>query len=324
MSQNKKKYSKDKTKLHTRNKHGQRYDFDRLINVVPELESFVILNKYQEKSVDFSNPEAVKMLNRALLKEYYSIEHWDVPAPYLYPPIPGRADYIHHIADLLGSRNYGKMPTGPNIKCLDIGVGANCIYPIIGNTEYGWSFVGSDIDPQALDSAKGIINANPVLEGKIELKLQENPSDFFYGVIQKDEQIDLSICNPPLYSSMEEVMADSARKKSNLKKEKAEESGGNSEGQSHELWCEGGEKRFITKMIRESKKFSSSCFWFSTLVSKQSNLKHAYDALAKAEAVEIKTIAMGQGMGINRIVAWTFLTSEQQKDWAKQRWNVST
>jgi len=114
----------------------------------PELGVFVKLNDYNDESIDFSNPEAVKMLNTALLKHYYKINHWNIPANYLSPPIPGRADYIHHIAELLGGSNNGKIPTDNKIKCLDIGVGASCVYPIIGNKEYGWSFVGSEIDEE--------------------------------------------------------------------------------------------------------------------------------------------------------------------------------
>src|SRR5690606_24715537 len=116
-------------------------------------------------SIDFFNPQAVKALNKALLFYYYDIVYWDIPENYLCPPIPGRADYIHYIADLLADNNKGIVPTGSEIKCLDIGVGANCIYPIIGVKEYGWSFIGADIDALAIKSAKKIIASNPSLQG---------------------------------------------------------------------------------------------------------------------------------------------------------------
>ncbi|MEQ8573877.1 MAG: RlmF-related methyltransferase, partial [Fulvivirga sp.] len=73
-------------------------------------------------------------------------------------------------------------------------------------------------------------------------------------------------------------------------------------------------------MIRESKKFSNNCFWFSSLVSKQSNLKSIYQSLDKFEAVEVKTIPTGTGNKSSRIVAWTFLTKEEQKAWRESRW----
>jgi 23S rRNA A1618 N6-methylase RlmF len=52
---------------------------------------------------------------------------------------PGRLDYIHYIADLL-QKQQRYHPKGHTVQGLDIGIGANCIYPIIGNAEYGWSF----------------------------------------------------------------------------------------------------------------------------------------------------------------------------------------
>lgn len=323
----KKEHPKEKSKLHPRNKHRERYDFKLLIKACPELARFVSQNAYNDESINFFDPEAVKTLNKALLKHYYGINNWEIPANYLCPPIPGRADYIHHIADLLYSKPQGRKISGDKITCLDIGVGANCVYPIIGCKEYGWSFIGSDIDPLALKSAEKIIESNSFLKGQIELRLQHNPKNVFQGIIKKDEFIDLSICNPPFHSSQAEAQSGSTRKLKNLKQGKiapARSLGGkpvlNFGGKNNELWCEGGEERFVKDMILESKQFSQSCFWFSTLISKQANLNSTYYALEKAEALEVKTIQMGQGNKISRIVAWTFLNPEQQEKWINTRW----
>ncbi len=311
---------KEKTKLHPRNKHRSRYDFSKLIVSCPDLSSFVRPNKYGDESIDFADPKAVIMLNKVLLKHFYGIDHWDIPEGYLTPPIPGRANYIHYMADLLASKNFGKMPIGPQINCLDIGVGANCIYPIIGSIEYGWSFIGSDIDPVAIESAGKIVELNPVIRKNVELKLQADPQDYFYNIIDKNQHIDLTICNPPFHASLAEAQAGTFRKVKNLSKKKVVKPIKNFGGQSNELWCEGGEKRFVNKMIRESKKFSASCYWFSSLISKESNLKSAYATLEKVEAAEFKTIPMGQGNKTSRIVAWTFFDANQQKQWAEKRW----
>lgn len=133
---------------------------------------------YGDISIDFASPLAVKMLNKALLKHFYGIEYWDIPADFLCPPIPGRADYVHHLADLLASCNDGVIPQGKNVAVLDIGVGANCIYPIIGQREYGWRFTGTDIDPQALSAAKMVVSMNPTLKNTLRLKQQKSTSDF--------------------------------------------------------------------------------------------------------------------------------------------------
>lgn len=316
----KKKEHPKKIGLHPRNKHQGRYHFKELISSCPELAPFVRLNNYNDESIDFSNAKAVMMLNRALLKHFYEIDYWNIPQGYLCPPIPGRADYIHHIADLLASSNHGEIPTGKQIKCLDIGVGANCIYPIIGNKEYGWSFVGSDIEPISIQSATEIIEKNASLKRNITLRLQLNTEDIFRGIINKDEYYDLTICNPPFHASAEEAQAGTLRKLSNLNRKKITKATLNFGGKHKELWCEGGEEKFIQKMIFQSQEFASSCLWFTTLVAKQTHLKSIYKTLKTVKAIEVKTIPMSQGNKTSRIVAWTFLNSTQQQEWVKTKW----
>ena len=295
MLNKKKSHPKEKAGLHPRSRHRARYDFEQLIKSCPELRPFVKLNAYNDASVDFFDPEAVKMLNKALLMHFYDIKHWDIPKSYLTPPIPGRADYIHHVADLLASVNQGNVPIGSKIKCLDVGTGASCVYPIIGNKEYGWSFIGSDIDPVSIKSANRIVEANPSLSGKVELRLQHNQRHFFKGIIHQDEHFDLTICNPPFHTSLAEAQSGTLRKLSNLQQKKVTKTTLNFGGQNAELWCAGGEKRFVQDMIYESRQFATSCFWFTTLLSKQANLKSILQALKDVNAVALNTIAMSQG-----------------------------
>jgi len=310
-------HPKVKSNLHPRSKHRERYDFDQLIQASPKLKSFVRKNKYQDLSIDFANPEAVKALNTALLIFHYKLDYWDIPQGFLCPPIPGRADYLHYIADLLAKDNQGLIPS--KINCLDIGVGANCIYPILGNREYGWTSVGSDIDLKSIQSAEHIVNKNSILKGKIELRHQKDKSNIFKGIINTKEQFDITICNPPFHSSKEEAQMANQRKVKNLKIKNTKATL-NFGGEKNELWCNGGELRFIQSMIEESKEFSSSVYWFSTLVSKQSNLQKLYSVLKKVEASEVRTIAMGQGNKISRIIAWTFLNPNQKNQWRQSRW----
>lgn len=320
MPEEKKIHPEVKSKIHPRNKHRGRYNFDELKQSSPELTPFVKLNPYGDESIDFSNAEAVKALNRALLKHFYGITFWEIPSGYLCPPIPGRADYIHHAADLLSSIHNGEIPTGKNVRCLDIGVGANCIYPILGNREYGWSFVGSDIDPKALASAQAIMDNNESLISNIDLRLQEHSEYVFKGIIQQEERFDLIICNPPFHASQAEANAGTMRKISNLNQRKVKQTVLNFGGQSNELWCKGGEEIFVKQLISESSKFGENCLWFTTLVSKQTNLKTFYAALKKVGAVEVKTIPMGQGNKISRILAWTFFNENQRLAWANHNW----
>jgi len=316
------KNQQEKARLQSRNKNRERYDLSALTNSNPELKNYIIPNKFGVESVDFSNPLAVKLLNKALLNHYYGIKNWEFPDENLCPPIPGRADYIHHIADLLGENNFGTIPIGDKITCLDVGIGASCIYPIIGVTEYGWKFIGSDIDPKSIASAQNIVNSNSSIKDKIECRLQKNSKDVFHGIIGKEDKIELIICNPPFHSSIEDAQKGTRRKIKNLSGKKVKTPELNFAGISNELICDGGEYKFIQNMIRESEKFSKNCYWFSTLVSKQSNLKGIYKLLEKIEANQIKKIPMGTGNKSSRIVAWTFLSREEQKEWRETRWKT--
>lgn len=290
-----------KTTLHQKNKHSERYNFPELIAAHADLSAFVRVNNFNKDSIDFSNPDAVMALNKALLIHFYGIKNWSVPKGFLCPPIPGRAEYIHRVADVLELSNLNVKP-----HCLDIGVGANCIYPIIGVVDYGWTFVGSDVEETSLKNAQYIIDENPVLNNKIELRKQSNRSNIFQGIIRPDDRFDLSICNPPFHRSQAEASAGSLRKNRNLGQKKSVAPVLNFGGQENELWCEGGEIHFLQTMIRESELFKTNCRWFTTLVSKQENLKPAYKTLKAVGASDVKTIEMQLGNKVSRILAWRF------------------
>ncbi len=302
-----------KAKLHKRSKHRSRYDFDVLTKSCTDLAPFVIENKHRDRSINFFDPAAVKMLNKAILFEHYNLNYWDIPTDYLCPPIPGRADYIHYMADLLMETFPHQALKNNKINCLDIGMGANCIYPIIGATEYDWNFVGSDIDPIAIEAASKIADQNAQLKNKVACRLQENSAHFFKGIIGTDERFDLSICNPPFHSSAKEAQEATRRKVSNLTKEKRPKVSLNFGGMHNELWTAGGEKKFITDMIKESADFATSCYWFSTLVSKEAHLNTIYKQLDQVKVARDITIEMGQGNKISRVVAWTFFDESERR-----------
>ncbi len=321
MAQAKKSFPQQKSQLHARNLHRSRYDFPQLIKSCPELAPFVRPNPYGDLSINFSDPNAVKMLNKALLKHFYGIDYWDIPKDYLCPPIPGRADYIHYLADVLSLHNNGQVPTGPKIQVLDIGVGANCIYPIIGRQSYGWKFVGSDIHAASVKSAQFIVQANPNLSKAIQIRLQKTPSHIFQGVIKPSDRFDITLCNPPFHASQDEANATATQKLKKLGKALDKTKVVlNFGGQKNELWCDGGEARFVCQMVQESTQFAEQCLWFSTLVSKKTTLPLLLKTLRNSKAVDIKTINMTQGQKESRFVAWTFLDTKQQRAWKNARW----
>lgn len=307
-----------KTGLHPRNPHRGRYDFRQLIAASPELAAFVSPNGYGDESVDFADPVAVRALNRALLQQEYAISGWDIPAQYLCPPIPGRADYLHSLADLLADGNGGEIPRG--VRVLDIGTGANCIYPLIGHRSFGWQFVGTDIDPAALANAQRILDANAGLNDAITLRLQASSQAIFKGVVQAGEAFDLTMCNPPFHASAAEACAGTQRKWKNLGKVADQKPVLNFGGQGAELWCAGGEEAFMRRMVAESAAFCECCLWFTSLISKSASLPGVYRALKKAGVRESRTLEMAQGQKKSRFVAWSFLDESQRRTWSAARW----
>lgn len=297
--------------MHHKNRHKSGYKFSELKKANTDLSHFIIKNTYNHQdTIDFSDPVAVKTLNFSLLKSDYNLKYWLIPDGYLCPPIPGRLDYIHYLADLLASTPKELITNKQNIKVLDVGTGASCIYPILGNKEYNWHFIGSDIDPKSIEVANKNIKNNGLKN--IQCRLQSNSDYIFNGVIKENEYFHLTLCNPPFHKSLADATEGTRRKWKNLSKTKTTVSSNqkstlNFGGQKAELWCPGGELSFIKKMIKESKNFQKQVLWFTCLVSKKEHLSKLKLYLKKANVMEIKIISMAQGSKTSRFIAWRFI-----------------
>lgn len=283
--------SKQKS-LHSQNIHNNGYDFDVLISKYPKLERYVV-EKYGKAAIDFSNPVAVKEFNRALLFAYYGIEYWQFSDENLCPPIPGRVDYIHHIADLIKGEQ--------QVKVLDVGTGATCIYPLLGNAVYQWAFVASDIDSKSLANAQKIIDKND-LSKKIELRYQKDENHILKGIVREEDSFAVTMCNPPFYRSAEEARGANRRKSRNLGNNAVRNFAGN----SNELWYVGGEKAFLHTYLYESSQLPKASTWFTSLVSKKENVESLQSSGKKLGVKEFKVIPMSQGNKVTRIVCWRF------------------
>jgi len=301
--------------LHPRNRHSDRYDFPALVQACPELKPFLQLNPLGEDTIDFADPAAVRSLNRALLVHHYGIALWDIPEGYLCPAVPGRAECLHHLADLLAGDEEGDVPRGRKVKVLEIGVGANCVFPIIGAAEFGWKFVGADIDPVSVKWATELASANARLKRNLECRLQKNPANFFKGIVKPGEQFALTLCNPPFHESKAAATAGTLRKLKNLEGKRPTEATLNFGGSDTELWCDGGEAGFLEGLIRESAKLRKAAAWFTTMVSKRENLPAIQRSLKKVKASEVRTIEINLGQKRSRIVAWAFQTRAERREY---------
>ncbi|KJY76856.1 23S rRNA (adenine(1618)-N(6))-methyltransferase RlmF [Vibrio nigripulchritudo] len=304
--------------LHKRNPHKGKYHFPSLCKASPELQKFVIKTVKGDESINFSDEQAVIALNRALLAKHYSVTKWGIPKGFLCPPLPGRADYIHHISDLLIN-----VPKEYEVTGLDIGTGANGVYPIVGISQYNWLMRATDIDPKSVANVKKIADNNPSLKSNLSVELQSDPKCYFRNILKPDERVDFTMCNPPFHKSLQEAAKGTERKLKNLSQNRAKKGSEpkstasklNFGGQKAELWCPGGEEKFIRNMAFESKHFAKQCLWFTTLVSKKDNVRPLRKALEKLEAHEVRIVEMTHGQKITRFVAWTFLDEHEQANW---------
>lgn len=289
--------------LHTRNKHKDGYDLKRLQKSNPKLKEFVFINDWKKETIDFANPQAVFELNKGILFADYKIKHWELNKNSLCPAIPGRVDYIHHVADLISEDRLNPRK-GHKVKVLDIGTGASLIYPMLGAQEYEWDFVATEIDRDSIHHAEMNINKNVWLKKKIQLRFQEDREKILNGIIYKEDKFDAIICNPPFFKSREDNWKSSTKKFQNLNKNKEAITVQNFAGHANELWCPGGEKAFITKLIYESKELKDQLNWVTTLVSSKDTLKPLISVLEYHKAAKVEIIEMKHGQKATRILAW--------------------
>jgi 23S rRNA (adenine1618-N6)-methyltransferase len=295
--------------LHPDNPHRGRYDFPALLRVCPELARFLRPHPIEGDTIDFARPAAVLALNRALLLHHYGLTHWELPPGSLCQPIPGRADYLHHLAALL--RTDPTETTPAPVRALDIGTGASCIYPIIGASALGWHFVATDIDPASIAWARRLVASNPALAGRIECRHQPDPTAIFKNVTSPGEKFDVSLCNPPFHASAFEADAGTLRKLRNLgsvagSRDSAGRPVLNFGGRANELWCPGGELAFVGRLITESAARPALCRWFTSLVAKSAHLPMLQAAAEKSGAAEVRVLGMRHGQKHSRILAWRF------------------
>lgn len=66
-----------KPALHPRNRYQGQYDIGQLCSINPQLQKWVTTTPAGTTSVNFSEPDAVRALNQALLKQYYNL-NWQL------------------------------------------------------------------------------------------------------------------------------------------------------------------------------------------------------------------------------------------------------
>lgn len=306
----------NKAGLHRQNPFAAPYPLLELCQLQPALQSH-LRETPAGLSVDFANPAAVQALNAALLHWRCALADYHLPAGNLCPAVPGRLDYLLYLRDLLLADHAGKSIPASKIQLLDVGCGANLIYSLLGACELKWQVVATDIDAASLQHAQQLL-AQYQLEKRIVLRQQPDPLKIFSNILVAGQYVDLTVCNPPFHADSATAAAGTARKRRGLG---MANDGLNFAGQSNELWCDGGERGFLRRMIDESRQFGSQVYWFSSLVSKAENLAPLQQQLQAVGVSRQQVIPMQQGNKQSRILCWSFLTPAQQQLWRQHRWS---
>ncbi|KAI5059362.1 hypothetical protein GOP47_0025681 [Adiantum capillus-veneris] len=185
------KRKREKRSMHPFNKYAENPpDFNLLASRYPSFKEYVSYTPNGRAKIDWTDFNATRELTRVLLEHDFGI-HWWIPDGQLCPTVPNRANYIHWIQDLL--TNFPApwhAIAEDSILGLDIGTGANCIYPLLGAAIHGWHFIGTDATDTALEWAQWNVQQNSHLAGLISIRSVTDHSKRKHGVIDNEEKKD--------------------------------------------------------------------------------------------------------------------------------------
>ncbi|WPJ62631.1 hypothetical protein SMAC4_09439 [Sordaria macrospora] len=262
-----------------------------------------------KNQLDFNDPSAVMQLTKTLLKIDYGLQI-ELPPDRLCPPVPNRHNYILWLSSLLSSSTYHPDQTHPSsgsqrrLIGLDIGTGASAIYPLLGCTQHAnWSFIATDIDAHSLSYAQRNVQLNN-LPDRITLLLHtpdqplipfDSPTLTARGI----ERVDFTMCNPPFYSSPDDLLS-SAAKKSRPPLTACT-------GAEVEMVCDGGEVKHIFRMIDESLVLREKVGWYTSMVGKVTSLETVVERLRREKIDNYAVTELVQGNKTKRwAVGWSF------------------
>ncbi|EJU00227.1 hypothetical protein DACRYDRAFT_68457, partial [Dacryopinax primogenitus] len=180
----------------------------------------------------------------------------------------------------------------------------------------GWSMIGSDIDDISLHWARENVKLNS-LQDRIEIlpvradkpilqpllaypESQYSPRPLCPTSTHRPPRFDFLMCNPPFYSSAEEV--------ADLAGMKELDPSGVCTGSDNEMITPGGEVGFVGRMVRESTRVGRRCRWYTSLLGKLSSVKEVIELIRSPE-VNIDNYAIGeitQGRTRRLAIAWSF------------------
>jgi len=274
-------------------------DFAALAKHYPGLALRVKVSEDGKASIDFKDSRATKELTRALLHNDHKLDWW-IPEGHLIPPLTNRLNYIYWLEDLL---TLSKPAGGSTVIGLDIGCGANCIYPLLGASVFGWRFVGTDITDSGVLWAQRNVACNSDVKDLVQVRKvagtmpgRPAPSGMLLNAMAAEPsgaqpRFHFCMCNPPFFKSMHEA-------------------GRNPEtahgGTDHEMVCKGGELVFVKAMVDESMELKEQVHWYTSMLGKKSTLKEIRKYLHELKVPVVRSTHFFQGETSRWAVGWSF------------------
>ncbi|THH17101.1 hypothetical protein EW146_g3651 [Bondarzewia mesenterica] len=189
--------------MHPRNPYRTPPDFASLAESYPALQTHIKTSPTGGATIDFKDAAAQRSLMEALLYRDFGL-FMNIPDNRLCPPVPNRLNYVLWIQDII--RAHSDHRVGASVKGIDIGTGASTIYPLLAcRLSPSWTMIGTEVDDVSFRSAQENVERNKLAdritivavskEGPLLVPLATDPTDSF----------DFVMCNPPFYSSAEDV-----------------------------------------------------------------------------------------------------------------------
>ena len=272
-------------------------DFLTLIKEFPELKKYILKqneDNEEEFQFDWSNNELSLLMDKSILNYYFNIKYYDIPKGFLIPPIPSRINYINLINSII-TKLINDMDI-KNIIGIDIGTGANIIYPILGYSIYKWKFICTEINKEAYNNAKLILQKNN-LENNINIIKQNNKDNIFISILNRENKYIFSMCNPPYYNYENEI--------------KLEDKKRDNEYNFDEIYYKNGEYGFFQRYFEESICYKNNVFLYTILIGKKINAENIYDKLSSYNDI-IKIYNMQKiltGNNVRYIIYWSFFNN---------------
>ena len=272
-------------------------DFLTLIKEFPELKKYILKqneDNEEEFQFDWSNNELSLLMDKSILNYYFNIKYYYIPKGFLIPPIPSRINYINLINSIIAKLI--KDIDIKNIIGIDIGTGANIIYPILGYSIYKWKFICTEINKEAYNNAKLILQKNN-LENNINIIKQNNKDNIFISILNRENKYIFSMCNPPYYNYENEI--------------KLEDKKRDNEYNFDEIYYKNGEYGFFQRYFEESICYKNNVFLYTILIGKKINAENIYDKLSSYNDI-IKIYNMQKiltGNNVRYIIYWSFFNN---------------